>query len=810
MAYVPRPIAQTILDSTDVPVLIVEGARAVGKTTIMREGIQPTGYHYVTFASEAERQTAVQDCAGWLRRLPTPFIVDEAQLLPELPLAVKEFVDETNPDRPVILTGSASIGRTGLGGADPLARRARRTTVWPLTAWELAEQPGNLVDALFDWEPQRGHEHATDDESLARDLLVGGFPGSAVRGRRLTRQRRLQNIRAGIEATIADGVLPGSRADSAGARAVLDGLLRNPGGILNVTSLAQRVDLDPRTVDRYIGLYERLFLLHALPNLATSAVRQTHARAKMHPVDTSFAVEAFVRAGVDIQSHREIFGGLLESHVVNQIVAAGSWSSNEIHAFYWRDAKTSREVDLVLEDGQGRLVGVEVKAATSVGVGDIAGLRSLADARRLHRGYVFYSGREVREIDADVWALPMGALADARTFESPDDPSANSADTPETGASIQLGGRADNPPVDLEPASEDAAIFVSYVHADDDRLQGRMVQFARDLADNYSFLYGRTVRLFIDRDNITWGENWRDRLTNEVSTTTFLLANATPRYLVSEACRREVTEFRAAAVKAGEPRLILPLLWVAVEGTDVVAADDPVRRALLDSQYIDVSDVRRLDRGSHEYDVKLENVTNRLRETVLARDRGLAVTAAPIEAAAQAPSHDAPESDVLTALERLEELEPRFSDAVEAFGHALSSVADALTGSPALDDSPSSMSKALARLRRELDAPAKQLEERTTQLADLWTQYEAGLARYVEFSREVFDREDLLEIDGNLKEMELSLEVPEAAAIGGTLDQMAHFSRHLVPVSRAVTGALRLVTGIQDSVRGWRMQLQGS
>ncbi|MET0589832.1 MAG: AAA family ATPase, partial [Naasia sp.] len=144
MAYLERPLATSLLDADGTQVLIVEGARAVGKTTLMRSVVAPRGYSFSTLADPATLDFDSQDPSGWLRRLARPAIIDEAQLLPELPLLLKELVDELGPGTHFILTGSASIGRTGLGGADPLTRRSRRFTMSPLTQWEIGGQSGSL------------------------------------------------------------------------------------------------------------------------------------------------------------------------------------------------------------------------------------------------------------------------------------------------------------------------------------------------------------------------------------------------------------------------------------------------------------------------------------------------------------------------------------------------------------------------------------------------------------------------------------------------------------------------------------------
>ncbi|MDR1188713.1 MAG: DUF4143 domain-containing protein [Bifidobacteriaceae bacterium] len=409
-----RLVGQALLQRRDVPVLILEGPRGVGKTTLARSFLEPEGYSYTTLADRSTLRFAAEDPEGWVRRPPRPAVIDEAQLLPELPLVLKELIDALPQENHFILTGSASIGGTGLGGADPLARRASRLTMSPLTSWELAPLGGSVVDLLFDADIRPVNLPEIADADLAADFAYGGFPQYALASARMSRSRLRERVASDTLSTLATGVLPDMAVNPAIALEVLDALVRVPGGIFNASRLGQLLGTDKRTVDRYMGVFGRLFLLHWLPNLATAPANQTHARAKVHPVDTSLAVEALERAGADVLANRELFGQLLESHVVNQILAARSWADLPTTAHYWRQAGAPvHEVDLVLEGYGGRRVGIEVKAAARVNPADLKGLRALRDRKGLDRGFLIYTGTEVRELDPAMWALPVSALRTA-------------------------------------------------------------------------------------------------------------------------------------------------------------------------------------------------------------------------------------------------------------------------------------------------------------------------------------------------------------------------------------------------------------
>lgn len=392
------------------PVTILEGPRTCGKTYVARKLVAAGVWQrYESLADPATLELASHDLPGWLASLPATTVIDEAQLIAELPLAVKRLVDEPGTARRFLLTGSARLGRTSLGGSDPLTGRVRRWTLSPLTLAELdgrAVAMGHLAERLWSGEILTPADYPPCD--VVSWLNRGGFPLLALSPRSV--RVADQWVRDTTVGLLTDDVLPDDRFDASLARRVLDGCLRDPAGILNVASLGQRLGLNPRTVDRYLDVLERRFLLHFLPNLATNPTRQTRARAKVHAVDTAFAAESLRRSDPTTLAQPAVIGDLFETWVVNQIVPCLQFAAVPVTAHYWRDAKTGREVDLVLADTEGHLVGIEVKSAGQVSPHDAQGLAALATDMGLTRGYVIYAGTTTVRLGQNCWALPAAAL----------------------------------------------------------------------------------------------------------------------------------------------------------------------------------------------------------------------------------------------------------------------------------------------------------------------------------------------------------------------------------------------------------------
>lgn len=791
--YRYRAIEKVIAGSMATPVLILEGARAVGKSTFVQHLVDRGEYqHYATLADPATQLAAEQDISGWLESLPRPAVIDEAQLVSALPLAVKELVDFRGSGHHFLLTGSASIGRSGLGGADPLVRRARRHEMSPLTATELrgeAENAPSVIDQLFDADIISGAFPVGAEGRLLDALRIGGFPTYALQSGPLTRSALYAQVRSDVESTLGDSVLPDERFDAFRARAVLDALLRTPGGILNLSALGDQMGLDRRTIDRYLDVLERRFMLRSLPNLATNARHQGRARSKIHPVDTSLTAESLSRAGQEIETRRELFGQLLESYVVNQVLPSREWAELPTDVFYWREAsRTSPEIDLVLLDGQGRHVGVEVKASRTISRDDLKGFRSLRERRSLHRGFIVYTGDEVIKLDSNIWAIPVDALGDRTVFAI------------ESARSESTVKRVTEGIVSVGSKDTDATIFVSYVHSDNEYLDGAITNFARDLVKSYSFLYGGSLDLFIDSDDILWGEQWKQRLDRQVQDTSFLLAMVTPQYLKSEACRRELLQFSSAAKKAGAPRLLLSLIWTEPSGLDVVSDDDPVLREIRAAQYLNGTDLLGLERGTLGYRRALEEIAGRLRESIVQRERVVSR-----EDRVETGGSEDDDLDVIEVMEAFDASKQPFQDAAVDFQNAFVEIGKVFSEThPSTSNDTYATAAALAKMGRDFENPVAELEKATSVLADQWHAVDGLLTRLAQITAEVADEATIQETREVLAGFARDLDLPGMEQMEQQLQMLGRLSRHLRPVGRALQAALAVIVSIRDSALSWK------
>lgn len=104
-------------------------------------------------------------------------------------------------------------------------------------------------------------------------------------------------------------------------------------------------------------------------------------------------------------------GALLETFVAGELARQLTWSDTDAGLYHWRD-RGGREVDLVLEASDGRVVGIEVKATVDARSGDFAGLRTLRDrlGERFCAGILIHCGTSTRSFGDKLVSMPVPAL----------------------------------------------------------------------------------------------------------------------------------------------------------------------------------------------------------------------------------------------------------------------------------------------------------------------------------------------------------------------------------------------------------------
>lgn len=405
-ALFPRLIQTRLAEAmADTPVVLLAGPRQAGKTTLVRQ-VADKGLHYLTLDDELTLLSATADPVGMIRHLDRA-VIDEIQRAPGLLLAIKKSVDEDRRAGRFLLTGSANLMALPRV-ADSLAGRMETLTLLPLSQSEIEGRTLNWLDGLFSGQlPQPGSETRTDN--LVQRVLQGGYPEMLLR---TTPRRRVAWAKQYVDAIMARDVRELSGIDKLDQLPrFLRALAHTAGQVCNYTQLGAQVGLDGKTAARYMSVFEQMYLLKRVDPWAGNRLKRVVKAPKLQFLDSGLLAMLLNLTEEEIQKNRARFGHVLETFVYAELLKHTTTAQADYHLMYYRDADKV-EVDIVIENAAGQLVGVEVKASATVTEADLRGLRKLAGLAgdSFSRGVILYDGDETLPLGDRICAAPLSTL----------------------------------------------------------------------------------------------------------------------------------------------------------------------------------------------------------------------------------------------------------------------------------------------------------------------------------------------------------------------------------------------------------------
>jgi predicted AAA+ superfamily ATPase len=394
----------------DTPVVLLNGARQTGKSTLARSVATPRGAGYVTLDDATALAAAGKDPHGFIAGLPQWVVIDEVQKAPGLFPAIKMTVDEDRRPGRFLLTGSANLMLLPRV-SESLAGRMEILTLEPLAQDELAGVRGSFIDRAFADVPSgfAGTAAPSGPADLVAAVLAGGYPEAQARA---PGKRREAWFAAYLSALLQRDVRDLANIEGLTEMPRLLALLAaRLGGLLNSAELSRGTGIPQSTLKRYLALLEAAFLYRPLPAWSANLGKRLIKAPKIHLIDSGLAAHLIGYRGLPGPRESTAFGHLLEGFVVGELRKQAGWAQTRVGLWHYRTT-TGREVDCVLEDPAGRLVGIEVKAAATLGAKDFTGLESLAaDApERFHAGFLLYTGERALAFGERLWAIPVWDL----------------------------------------------------------------------------------------------------------------------------------------------------------------------------------------------------------------------------------------------------------------------------------------------------------------------------------------------------------------------------------------------------------------
>lgn len=389
-------------------VVLLTGARQTGKTTLMEILAKEYGYNYSTFDDLRTFAAAKADPIGFIADLKKPTILDEVQRVPEIFLPIKQDVDKHKQPGRYVLTGSANpllIPHL----SDSLAGRMEILNLWPLSQGEFRGIQEQFIPRVFSDSLNHFDSELLDRQELIKLLVYGGYPAMQT----LENETRIDSWCNSYLTTILQKDVQ--------ELAKIEGLFHLPNlmsllasrcsGLLNVAELSRTSGISNTTLHRYLQLLQTLFLIFLTPAWSMNLSKRLSRSPKTYLVDTGLLAYLIGANQKRLITDTRLNGGFLENFVIGELYKQATWSNLRIRIFHYRTTQGNFEVDIILEDPEGRIVGIEIKSSETIHTGDFKGLKHLQESigEKFIRGIVLYPGPRL-PFGKNLYALPISSL----------------------------------------------------------------------------------------------------------------------------------------------------------------------------------------------------------------------------------------------------------------------------------------------------------------------------------------------------------------------------------------------------------------
>lgn len=410
---IQRHLESLLLESlTDFPVVLITGARQVGKSTLVQALCQRQWKaSYLTLDDRTLLDMALTDPDGLIAANPGPVAIDEVQRAPDLLRAVKLQVDRQQQPGRFLLTGSANV-LTLKHVSETLAGRIALHQLHPFSYAELHRQeaPSTVLQRLFAASDPRAlmqelsQAKARTSQSLLSHILHGGYPAPALSMKTSLRTKWFEAYRKTyIERDILE--LQTIERLPEFSRLMLLAAART-GRVLNFADLGRDAGLPYVTLRRYMQLLEQTYQVTLVPPYFANVSKQLAKAPKLYWNDTGMASYLLGMHDVEALSRHPKLGALVETWVAQELLKLLALSPEPMRLYGWR-LQSGPEVDFLIEQGD-RLVAIEAKWGRHLDQSTVNAVRMLQEqlGTRLVLSVVLYGGDEVFALGPQLIAVP--------------------------------------------------------------------------------------------------------------------------------------------------------------------------------------------------------------------------------------------------------------------------------------------------------------------------------------------------------------------------------------------------------------------
>lgn len=362
MTYIHRSLERKFLKmSSAFKVVMVTGARQVGKSTMLKHLAQDTSRVYVSMDDADVRELANRDPKLFFQMYQPPVLIDEVQKAPALFEQIKILCDESEERGRFWLTGSQSKKLMKQAG-DSLAGRIGVLKMYSLSAKELESRPDDIPEdySLSSLLRRSQNCHENNILDVYTHIWEGGMPDMISMDAELRREYWNSYIDAYL---MRDAVDDNGIQDTEGFRKLLRACAAFSGELINYNDLGNAAGVSGATAKEWVKVLQTMGILFLLEPYFNNELKRMIKTPKLYFCDTGLCAFLSSWTSRDTLMNGAASGHYLENYVAAEMLRNSSYGEKKLNLNFYRDTN-QKEIDLVMEmDGQ--LHPFEIKRAAS-------------------------------------------------------------------------------------------------------------------------------------------------------------------------------------------------------------------------------------------------------------------------------------------------------------------------------------------------------------------------------------------------------------------------------------------------------------
>jgi hypothetical protein len=367
MEYIKRELERKFIKMNTVfKVMLVTGARQVGKTTMLKHLAQDDGRTYVTMDDARNRELASSDPKLFFQMYKPPILIDEVQKAPELFEYIKLICDETEDTGLFWLTGSESK-KLLKGAGDSLAGRICILKMYSLSQRE-KENMVDIGNIDYSFEGLRGRQDKfknndiknNDIENVFTHIWKGGMPGTLL----FDKEQLYEYYSSYIDTYLMrDAVDDNGITDTVGFRKVLAASAAFIGNLINYTDIAMSGGVSIPTAKSWIKVLQNMGIIYLLEPYSNNELKRLVKTPKLYFCDTGLAAYLSMWTSKEVLMNGAASGHFYENYVVGEFIRTYAYGDTKANLTFYRDTN-QKEIDLIVEE-EGMLHPIEIKKSTN-------------------------------------------------------------------------------------------------------------------------------------------------------------------------------------------------------------------------------------------------------------------------------------------------------------------------------------------------------------------------------------------------------------------------------------------------------------